>query len=300
MRTFSLALAAIAASFAFGTAQARTVEKQVSADPHGKVEVNTVSGHIVITGWDQPQVAVTADLESDSQQLEVKSEGGRTSIRITRGSPGWFGGGGGARLEVRVPRGSEVNASAVSADIISRGVAGAQNLHSVSGGIDAELGAGNNEVKTVSGAIHLKGSGGSGGSGSLHVTSVSGEVTVANLAGDLEASTISGDLEAQLGSTRSVRLHTTSGELHLNARLDRGGSVETETVSGEQRIAASAAGGFQYEVSSFSGDIDDCFGQRAERTSQYGPGRRLDGTRGSGDGRVRIKSLSGDISLCDH
>jgi Toastrack DUF4097 len=295
MRTFPIAIA-IAALFVLGTAQARTVQKQVAAEPHGAVDVNNVAGRIEITGWDQPQVAVTADLESDSQQLEVKSEAGRTSIRITHGSGEWFGGGG-VQLEVHVPRGSEVNVSAVSADITSRGVAGAQNLHSVSGGIDAELGSGNNEVKTVSGAIHLKGG---GGSGSLHATSVSGEVGVTNLAGDLEATTISGELDAQLASTRWVRLQTTSGEIKLNARLDRSGTIETETVSGEQRISATAAGGYQYEVSTFSGDIDDCFGQRAERTSQYAPGRRLDGTHGGGDGHVRIRSLSGDISLCDH
>ncbi|HEY2590708.1 MAG TPA: hypothetical protein VGI35_03870, partial [Steroidobacteraceae bacterium] len=174
MRTFPLAFAAIAASFAFGAAQARTVEKQVSADPRGAVDVSDVAGRIEITGWDKPEVAVTADVEGDSRQLEVKSEAGRTSVRITRGS-GESSEGGEARLEVHVPRASEVNASAVSADITSRGVAGAQNLHSVSGGIDAELGSGNNEVKTVSGGIHLKGS---GRSGSLHVTSVSGEVGV--------------------------------------------------------------------------------------------------------------------------
>ena len=295
MRTFPLALAALAAAFAFGTAQAATVQKQVAAEPRGEVDVSNVAGRIEITGWDKPQVAATADVEGDSQQLEVTSEAGRTSVKITGGSGHWFGGG--VRLQVNVPRASEVNASSVSAEITSRSVAGAQNLHTVSGGIDAELGSGNNEVKTVSGAIHLKGG---GGSGSLHLTTVSGEVGIANLAGDLEATTTSGRLDAQLASTRSVRLHTTSGEIELNARLERGGTIETETLSGGQRIAASAAGGYQFEVRTFSGDIDDCFGQHSERTSEYGPGKRLDGTRGGGDGRVRIKSLSGNVSLCDH
>jgi len=298
MRTFPLALAVIATALAFGTAQARTVQQQVAAGPRGQVDVSNVSGRIDIIGWDKPQVAVSADIDNDSQNLEVRSSGGRTSVRVTRGTGGWFGGGGGdVRLEVHVPRESELSASGVSADITSRGVTGAQRLHSVSGGIDAELGSGNNEVKSVSGEIRLKGS---GGSGSLHITNVSGEVTASNMAGDLEATTISGRLDAQLASTRSVRLHTTSGEIDLTAHLEPGGTIESETVSGEQRIAASAATGYQYEVSTFSGDIDDCFGQHAERTSQYAPGRRLDGTRAGGDGRIRIKSLSGDISLCDH
>jgi hypothetical protein len=292
-----VALAALAASFAVGTARARTIQQQVAADPRGEVDVSNVAGKIEITGWDKPQVAVTGDLAEDSQQLEVKSDAGRTSIRVTHGAPRWFGDGG-ARLEVHVPRESELNASAVSADIASHGIAGAQRLQSVSGAIDAELGSGNNEVKSVSGEIRLRGSG--RGAASLHVTSVSGGVIVKNLTGDLEATTISGELEAQIVSARFVRLHTTSGEIKLTAGLDHGSTIEAGTVSGDERIAANAAGGYQYEVRTFSGDIDDCFGQRAERTSEYGPGRRLAGTRGGGDGRVRINSLSGDISLCDH
>lgn len=296
MRTFPLTLAAVAASFALGTAQARTVEQQVAAGPRGEVDVSDVSGQIEITGWDKPLVAVSADIDNDSQNLEVHSSSGRTSIRITRGTRRWFGGGD-VRLVVHVPRESEVDVSGVSAGIVSRAVVGTQRLQTVSGDIDAELGSGNDEAKTVSGTIHLKGT---GGPGSLRATSVSGEVSITNTAGDLEASTISGRLNAQLASARSVRLHTTSGEVELTARLDRGATVETETISGEQRIAASAAAGYQFEVRSFSGDIDDCFGQRSERTSEYGPGTRLNGTRGGGDGRVRIKSLSGSISLCDH
>ncbi|MGH8216950.1 MAG: DUF4097 family beta strand repeat-containing protein [Steroidobacteraceae bacterium] len=308
MRRLPLALSAIAALFALGAAQARTVQQQVAASPHGEVDVSNVAGQIEITGWDKPQVAVSADLGNDSQHLEVRSDTGRTSIQIRRDFVHWSSLGG-ARLEVHVPRGSEINVSGVSAEIRSRGVIGAQHLQSVSGGIDAELGSGNNEVKSVSGTIRLQGGGGRGGGsgsgsgsgfGSLHVTSVSGEVSVKNVAGDLEARTISGRLDAQLASTRSVRLHTTSGEIELTARLDRGGTIEAGTVSGSARIAATAAAGFQYEAQTFSGDLDDCFGQRAERTGEYGPGRRLDGTRGAGDARVRITSLSGDISLCDH
>lgn len=301
MRTFkffSMGGAAVAALLALGTAEARTVQQQVGADPRGEVDVSDVAGRIEITGWDKPQVAVSADLPSDSQHLEVRSDRGRTSIRVSRGAGGVLSWGGDVRLEVHVPRQSEVNVSGVSADIASHGIAGAQHLQSVSGGIDAELGNGANEVKSVSGSIRLQGSG--GGSGSLHVTSVSGAVNVANMTGDLEATTISGDLEAQVAAAHSVRVHTTSGDLHLTAGLDRGGTIEAETVSGDERIAASAASGFQYEVRTFSGDIEDCFGQKPERTSEYGPGRRLDGTRGAGDGHVRIKSLSGDVSLCDH
>jgi len=38
---------------------------------------------------------------------------------------------------------------------------------------------------------------------------------------------------------------------------------------------------------------------KAERTSQYGPGSVLQGTRGEGAGHVRLKTMSGDVQLCD-
>jgi hypothetical protein len=59
-------------------------------------------------------------------------------------------------------------------------------------------------------------------------------------------------------------------------------------------------GSLEYEASSFSGDIHNCFGVQSERTSQYGPGSRLTGTRGSGGGaRMRVKTMTGEIDLCD-
>ncbi len=49
----------------------------------------------------------------------------------------------------------------------------------------------------------------------------------------------------------------------------------------------------------FSGDISDCFDAKAERTGKYMPGSTLQGTRGEGAGHVHLKTMSGDIQLCD-
>jgi DUF4097 and DUF4098 domain-containing protein YvlB len=147
----------------------------------------------------------------------------------------------------------------------------------------------------VSGDINLRGS---GQDGTLHLTDVSGDLTVTNAAGDLEARTVNGTLKAGLTSARFVRLNTTSGDIDLQTRLTSGGTIESETVSGDQKLDVSAPGGYSYEAKTFSGDIDDCFGQEPDK-SEYGPGSRLNGTRGGGAGHIRIKSLSGGISLCD-
>lgn len=296
------AILAASLLFAVEAAHASEFQRQVAADPRGEVDVSNIAGRIVISGWNQSAVSVTADLPGDTARVKVTTGPGRTSICVTYGnsdscnSPGGFGHHSAVRLEVHVPRGSELDVSGVSAAITSRGVAGSQHLHTVSGDIDAELGSGDDEVHSVSGTINLRGS---GHDGTLSVTSVSGDLTVANAAGELEARTVNGTLRASLSPARLVRLNTTSGNIALTARLAAAGTVETETVSGSQKLEVSAPEGYSYEARTFSGDIEDCFGQRPDK-SEYGPGSRLNGTQGRGDGHVRIKSLSGDVSLCDH
>ena len=54
-----------------------------------------------------------------------------------------------------------------------------------------------------------------------------------------------------------------------------------------------------FDIESFSGDIENCFGQKARDTSKYTPGSELNFTQGKGGARVEIETLSGEISLCD-
>jgi DUF4097 and DUF4098 domain-containing protein YvlB len=303
MSTSTLRIAVLAAALALAgeAALASTYQQQIAADPRGEVDVSNISGSITISGWDRSSVAVATDLPSDSRRVKLTGGHGRINVCITyndsdscNSSGGWSRHETSVRLEVRVPRGSEVDASGVSANITSRGVTGSQHLHTVSGDIDAELGSGDDEVGTVSGTVELRGS---NRDGTLHVSSVSGDLTITKVAGELEARTVNGRVSADMSSARSVRLNTTSGNVDLSARLASGGSIETETVSGDQKLRVSS--GYSYEVRTFSGDIDDCFGQQPDK-SEYGPGSRLNGTRGGGDGHIRVKSLSGDVSLCDH
>jgi len=292
MRTLGLILALLLGEAAFGATEDR-FEQTVAADPHGTVEISNVSGSLTITGWNQPQVAVSAQLDDPAMKVQVTSEHGRTVVNVGRAMRA----GGDARLTVRVPQDGDVDATTVSAKLSSSGVHGHQRLKTVNGGIVADIGAGDSDVKTVSGDVRLRGE---GAPGSLHLDSVSGDVKLEHGAGDIEATTISGDLHIEADPAHGVRLRTTSGDLSFGGRLQHDATLEAESIRGDVRVQAQADAGFAYEVSSFSGDIKDCFGQAAARASEHGPGQRLSGTRGAGEAHIRIKSLSGDVSLCDH
>jgi DUF4097 and DUF4098 domain-containing protein YvlB len=289
-----LALAALTGGSLSQAAEDKVFDRTVAAQPQGVVDVSNVSGEIDVVGWDRDEVSVHAELESGVDHVEVSSEGGRTVVKVVL--PSTSSHDHEARVHVKIPKNSELDVSAVSADVSSSGVLGVQRLTTVSGDVNAELAGADAELKTVSGDVKLKGH---GQPARLHVTTVSGDVHIDHGAGELEASTVSGTLVTKLDSARGVRVHTTSGDLHFEGKLTRGATFEATTVSGDLNVRGGADGGYAYEVSSFSGDISDCFGAKAEHANDHRPGSSLEGTRGDGAGHVRLKTMSGDIELCD-
>jgi DUF4097 and DUF4098 domain-containing protein YvlB len=290
----STTVVALAAGAAVHAAE-HSSDQQVNADPRGTVEVSNFAGRVQVSGWDKPFVSVHSNLSGDVDNVDVRSDHGRTSINV-RMHGFSFGGGGEADLDIKVPRGSELDVTSVSADVISTGMSGVQRLKTVSGSIKADIAQADVEAKTVSGEVVLRGS---GKPGELHATSISGGIRLEHGAGDLEATTVSGDLSVELDPGRSVRVRTTSGRMVIQGKLAKDADVDAQTVSGDVKLHAAPEGGYDYEVSTFSGDIRNCFNVEAEKTSRYGPGERLTGSRGSGAGHVRIKTMSGYIDLCD-
>jgi hypothetical protein len=270
-----------------------TFDRTVAAQPHGVVDISNVSGSVEVKGWDRAEVRVRAELESDVERVDISTEGGHTIIKVVLPSHSH---GGEAELHVQVPKDSEVNVSAVSADVTSQGVLGIQRLSAVSGDVTAEIAGSDVEARTVSGGIKLRGH---GKPARLRVSTVSGDVHLEHGAGDFEGNTVSGSLTASLDSARLVRWRSTSGDLRFTGKLTRDATFEAASVSGDLSVRATADGGYEYEVSSFSGDITDCFNVPSERTSKYAPGSRLQGSLGKGAGHMRLKTMSGDIQLCD-
>ena len=286
-------LVLLASAAAHAGSESTTYAQAVAADPKGTVEISNVSGTVEVVGWDRLEVSVRADLNG-AERVDVTSDHGHTLVKVVLPHSGH---GGGSDLHVKVPKESELTVSAVSADVTSLGVLGAQRLNTVSGDITAELAGSDVVVNTVSGDLRLKGH---GQPARLQVGAVSGDLRLEHGAGDLEARTVNGTLVVSLDSAHEVRLHTTSGDLHFEGKLTRGADFDATAISGDLNVRASADGGYNYDVSSFSGEIRNCFGaEPSERQHGRGPGHTLQGTRGEGAGRVHLKTMSGDIQLCD-
>jgi DUF4097 and DUF4098 domain-containing protein YvlB len=273
-----------------------SINRTVPADAGGEVEISNVSGTIDVVGWDRNEVQVTGRLGEDVERVDVESSGGHTLVKVIL--PRGHNGDGEADIEVKVPKGSSVEVGAVSADISSKGVQGTQRLKSVSGEVTAEVAGDDSEVRSVSGDVTVRGS---GKPISLRVSSVSGNLDLMNGSGKLDVVTVSGDARVGMAETSEIRARSTSGNLTVNAKLTRDGRVDVEGVSGDVTLRLSAPGGLSTEIESFSGDIHGCLaGGKVERVSKYGPGVRLNlRAVEAGGPRVRAKTLSGDIEICD-
>jgi DUF4097 and DUF4098 domain-containing protein YvlB len=273
-------------------------QKTVPADAHAVVEINNVAGSIDVTAWDNPQVEVRAEMGGGVDRIDVTGDPNRVSVKVI--VPNYTFRSGSTRLILRVPRQSELDISGVSADVTSSDVEGRLQIKTVSGNVKADIFDKTTEIKTVSGDLSLRGRSKGVGAG-IRVSSISGNIRIDRASGDLDATSVSGDLTVRLEPTHSVRVHTTSGDLGFEGRFQKGGYLEAETVSGDLTVHAATDEGMEYEVNTFSGDIHNCMNDESERVSKYGPGKRLIGTKGpNGDHtRVRLKTMSGDVDLCD-
>ena len=90
---------------------------------------------------------------------------------------------------------------------------------------------------------------------------------------------------------------TVAGSIEFEGAMTGKGSFSFETHSGEIEIVVPADISAEFEISTFSGDIDNDFGQKAERTSKYAPGKELEFVTGSGDVSISASSFSGRVYI---
>jgi len=272
---------------------ADTVTRTVPADPMGEVEIVNVSGEVEVSGWDRNEVEVRADLGSGVERLDVTGEAKRVMVNVVL--PRGRSRSGSSDLQVRVPRNSRVAVRTVDADQRITDVRGAQSLQAVSGSITTAVWEEDFEIRSVSGEVVVRGH---GGSGTARVNTVSGNMELIDVGRELELTTVTGDMDVKVDELTRARIKTTNGELELRGKLARGARVEVEAINGDLRMHFAKPVDAEFDIETFNGDIDSCFGPQPRRTSEFAPGNELRFKEGSGNARVRIKTLNGGVEVC--
>ena len=127
---------------------------------------------------------------------------------------------------------------------------------------------------------------------------MSGDARRAGVAGEVNANTVSGNVDFDPVRPRGRDCASTSGDLNMTGQLLPDARIDAESISGDVRLDLAGPATAEFDLSSFNGEIRNCFGPKAQRSSEYAPGRELRFRDGTGSSRVRIKTLNGDISVC--
>ena len=272
---------------------AEPVDETIDAAADGHVDITNTAGSIEVYGWSNARVEVTGELGERVEELILERDGDRVTVKVKVPRSG--GSKIASDIVVRVPQGSSIDVSGVSADIDIEDVLGEQSLHTVSGDIDTEILDADLEVASVSGDIEVDGD---RKDTDTQANTVSGDITLYGLGGEVSAEVVSGDVTIDEGSFDRIAIESVNGDLVFVAGLRKGGRLAAESVNGDVEIKFAGDVSAEFEIDSFNGSIENCFGPEAKRTSKYAPGWELSFTEGDGDGSVTVSTLNGDIHIC--
>ena len=273
-------------------AQGRTqIDTTVRIDRQGTVDLSLISGTIRVTGWDRPDVKISAYASGDAR-LQFDANANRVTLTIDHESRRGNHHRGDARYDVSVPRGTRLSLEAVSGDITSTGSQGEIDASSVSGDVEVTAGVREVNVESVSGSVSA-----TQVNGNLRAESVSGSVRAETVSGSVDASTVSGMIRLVGIQSRDVRTETVSGNIQYTGSIDSGGKYDFESHSGTIRLNIPRNSGANVSVETFSGDVSTDFTairQPGDRGRQRGS---FEFTIGDGRARISASTFSGRIII---
>ncbi|MBT2400242.1 DUF4097 family beta strand repeat-containing protein [Streptomyces sp. ISL-100] len=150
---------------------------------------------------------------------------------------------------------------------------------------------GRTDVRGITGDTTLVGL-----SGAVRADTVAGSVEAQGVTGDLRFHSVSGDLTVVDGSGSSVRADSVSGDMVVD--VDPAGKptdIALTSVSGEVAIRLPHPADATVEANTASGSVSNAF-EDLRVSGQWGA-KRITGTLGAGNGRLRATTVSGSIAL---
>ncbi len=273
------------------TAADRPVQESGPAAADGMVLIENVSGSVVVIGWDKAEISLEGTLSGDIEELEFETGKKKSRIKVV-----WpkkkKNIKGGADLTIMVPRGSSLEVECVSAPIEISKMTGEVEASSISGDVTVTGDCAEVEAESISGDVLVE-----GGAPEVEASSISGDVKARGKVSEVEAQTVSGNIDLVFDKFISLGVESVSGNADVEGDLDKEGSFSLDLHSGNLTLTVPAGVSADFEIETFSGEIDNAFGQKSRKTSKYSPGRELEFTTGAGDARVRINTFSGDAVI---
>ncbi len=283
LRFFALALALLAAA----PARAADFEREVPAEPGGRLRVDVDGGRVQIETHNEDTVRVEAHtwgFRAGAGDFELRRDGDEVELHGSFGALSFLGG---PKVEVRV-RVPE----AFSAEVRTGG--GAVQLEQLEGRVAVRTGGGRVEVDEITGDVEVRSSG-----GEVRVSEVEGRVEVRSSGGGVRASDVSG----------AVEIRTSGGDLRIH---DVGGPVDARTSGGNISVRFLAEPAGTLETSGGSVEVEFEEGHGVDLDARTSGGRidlddlalegRVEGDEvrarlGGGGDSLQIRTSGGNIRI---
>jgi DUF4097 and DUF4098 domain-containing protein YvlB len=243
------------------------------------VEISAGSVSIIATDRDDTVVDVRPRDESRShdvkaaEQVRVDFSNGTLRVSSQRGFS--FPRRGAVVVDIALPAGSRLNASAASANITADGKYTDCKFASASGDLTVGSVLGNLKAETASGGIAVHDV-----SGSASVSTASGDVAMDALDGEMKFRAASGSLK--ISHLRgNINSQTASGDVAVATAIN--GSVSAQTASGEVVVGIAEGTAAQLDLRTRSGQV------RNSLTESDGP------AEGDETLVVHARTASGDV-----
>jgi hypothetical protein len=250
-----------------------------------RIEISVVSSDVSVTESADGSVtarltgAVGASGAFTVPELVAETRGGTAVFRVDYKRAnvvlGWYRDD--LKLEVAIPKGYR-GALAVNAVSASIQVPEGRTFTTL-------------DVGSVSGRIEL----GAFTANEFRAHSVSGDIQGSASAKSANLTTTSGDI-AFGGFTGDASVHSVSGSVDIAWR-SFSGQVEIGTTSGDVTLGIPAGSGFRLDAGSTSGRITTDHPVTVQGSTSGAGRRSLEGDVGSGAGSVKVRTVSGSISI---
>ena len=266
----------------------QTVDERWDIDANATISIENIAGEIVVKGWDRNEAHLTGELGKSVEELKISASSSSLQIEVVNRSERNVDS---TELKLMVPKGANVDISAVSADVDVTGLDNEKlTASSVSGDVEVNATSQRISIESVSGDVEF-----SGQTHRISAESVSGDIDLSGISGEIAATTVSGDVDLQTGPIESAKLETVSGDIVVNGEISDNGKLRAESMSGDVVIILPASQIGLFKAQSFSGRISTDFGSVSH--AKHGPGSHLKHVEGSGGAEVRVESFSGNIKL---
>ncbi|MEV8307959.1 DUF4097 family beta strand repeat-containing protein [Streptomyces flavidovirens] len=248
-------------------------------DPVTALNVRIVNGTVNVVGIEEGPARLEVSA-IDGPPLTVTHQDGTLTVTYEdlpwKGFLEWLDRKGPHRsavVSLAVPAGSSVAVGVIGAGAVVSGISGRTDVRGITG--DTTL---------------------VGLSGAVRADTVAGSVEAQGLTGDLSFHSVSGDLTVVDGSGSSVRADSVSGAMVVD--VDPAGKptdISLTSVSGEVAIRLPHPADATVEANTASGSVSNAF-EDLRVGGQWGA-KRITGTLGAGNGRLRATTVSGSIAL---